>query len=552
MKSPLFSRSMLFMLLLPLSCTIAAETYSGQTATSSEKYVSNKDNARAFFETLSTRLKKPVVLSALASKKRITGSFDLANPLELLKSLTAQLGLVWYQDGQTFYIYDASEIKNVVITLKSINVNEFKNFLIESSLYDRRFPLQTRQGTRTFYVSGPPVYLDIIAKAAAQMDMKEVPGGNMSGMAIIPLRHSFSEDRTFKYRDQTLIIPGMASVIRALISNDSSTVPQLLSTRASAPGAPPATEPGAGARVMPPFPGELTASASLPASATASRQFQVVSNPDTNSVLVKGAPELVEHVRQVVNALDKPKRHVEMSVWIIDIQKEQLDQLGVRWSGSLSMGNSFGASFNGGISSTVDGASFVARIMALSQNKKANIVSRPMILTQENVPAIFDNNRTFYTKVVGERTAELQHVTYGTSLSVLPRFSGTNEIEMMLNVEDGNQYREQDSEMLPEVGRTNISTIARVPVGKSLVIGGYTRDEQSAEKEGIPVLQHIPLIGNLMKYSTSKNANLVRIFLIQPREVDGAQNDNALLAKARQKGDTGELTDWMNNFLDNR
>lgn len=540
------------MLLLPLSCTLSAQTYSGQPATSSEKYVSNKDNARAFFETLSTRLKKPVVLSALASKKRITGSFDLANPLELLKSLTAQLGLVWYQDGQTFYIYDASEIKNVVITLKSINVNEFKKFLIDSSLYDRRFPLQTRQGTRTFYVSGPPVYLDIIAKAAAQMDVKDVPGSTMSGMAIIPLRHSFSEDRTFKYRDQTLIIPGMASVIRALISNDSSTVPHLLSTRASAPGTPAATDPAAGPRIMPPFPGELPGSPSLPASANASRQFQVVSNPDTNSVLVKGAPELVEHVRQVVNALDKPKRHVEMSVWIIDIQKEQLDQLGVRWSGSLSMGNSFGASFNGGISSTVDGASFVARIMALSQNKKANIVSRPMILTQENVPAIFDNNRTFYTKVVGERTAELQHVTYGTSLSVLPRFSGTNEIEMMLNVEDGNQYREQDREMLPEVGRTNISTIARVPMGKSLVIGGYTRDEQSAEKEGIPVLQHIPIIGNLMKYSTSKNANLVRIFLIQPREVDGAQDDNALIAKARQKGDAGELSDWMNNFLDNR
>lgn len=541
------------MLLLPLSCTFAAETYSGQAAMSSEKYVSNKDNARAFFETLSTRLKKPVVLSALASKKRISGSFDLSNPLDLLKSLTSQLGLVWYQDGQTFYIYDASEIKNVMITLKSINVNEIKSFLIDSSLYDQRFPLQTRQGSRTFYVSGPPVYLDIIAKAAAQMDTKDVPSSSMSGMAIIPLRHSFSEDRTFKYRDQTLIIPGMASVIRALISNDSTAVPQLLSARASAPGAPPAaTASDTGPRTMPPFPEELAATSSRPVPATASRQFQVVSNPDTNSVLVKGAPELVEHVRQIVNALDKPKRHVEMSVWIIDIQKEQLDQLGVRWSGSLSVGRSFGASFNGGISSTVDGANFVARIMALSQSKKANIVSRPMILTQENVPAIFDNNRTFYTKVVGERTAELQHVTYGTSLSVLPRFSGTNEIEMMLNVEDGNQYRDQDSEMLPEVGRTNISTIARVPMGKSLVIGGYTRDEQSAEQEGIPVLQHIPIIGNLMKFSSNKNANLVRIFLIQPREVNGTQNDNALIAKARQKGDAGELTDWMTNFLDNR
>lgn len=540
---------LLLLLLLPLTVSFSVESKTVRASEENEQYISNKDNARTFFETLSGRIKKPVVLSSLASKKRISGSFDIAQPFQLLKTLTAQLGLVWYQDGQTIYIYDASEIKNIVVTLKSIDVNEFKNFLIDSSLYDARYPLQTKRGSRTFYVSGPPVYLDIITKTASQMDMKEASSSTLSGMAIIPLRHSFSEDRTFKYRDQTLVIPGMASVIRALISNGGTAVQHVLTSRSSAPGALPLTEPDAGQRTMPPFPGNLPFP---PLPAAASGQFQVVSNPDTNSVLIKGAPELVEHVREVINLLDKPKRHVEMSVWIIDIQKEQLDQLGVRWSGSLSVGSSFGASFNGGISSTVDGASFVARIMALSQNKKANIVSRPMILTQENVPAIFDNNRTFYTKVVGERTAELQHVTYGTSLSVLPRFSGTNEIEMMLNVEDGNQYREQDSQALPEVGRTNISTIARVPVGKSLVIGGYTRDEQSAEKEGIPVLQHIPIIGNLMKFSTSKNANLVRIFLIQPREVDGAQNDNALIAKARQKGDAGELTDWMNNFLDNR
>lgn len=41
---------------------------------------------------------------------------------------------------------------------------------------------------------------------------------------------------------------------------------------------------------------------------------------------------------------------------------------------------------------------------------------------------------------------------------------------------------------LPEVGRTNISTIARVPRGKSLLIGGYTRDESSEGEAKIPLL----------------------------------------------------------------
>lgn len=64
-----------------------------------------------------------------------------------------------------------------------------------------------------------------------------------------------------------------------------------------------------------------------------------------------------------------------------------------------------------------------------------------MVLTQENIPAIFDNSRTFYTQLIGERSVELQHVTYGTSVNVLPRFTDADEIEMMLNVEDGSQVR---------------------------------------------------------------------------------------------------------------
>lgn len=96
-------------------------------------------------------------------------------------------------------------------------------------------------------------------------------------------------------------------------------------------------------------------------------------------------------------------------------------------------------------------------------------------MTQENVPAIFDNNRTFYTKLIGERNSSTAHVTYGTMISVLPRFSADGEIEMSLNIEDGNEEKQSisgnEDSVLPEVGRTHISTVARVPQGKSLLIG---------------------------------------------------------------------------------
>ncbi|EIS4129451.1 type III secretion system secretin MxiD, partial [Shigella flexneri] len=231
---------------------------------------------------------------------------------------------------------------------------------------------------------------------------------------------------------------------------------------------------------------------------------------ETNSILVKGNDQQIQIIRDIITQLDVAKRHIELSLWIIDIDKSELNNLGVNWQGTASFGDSFGASFNMSSSasiSTLDGNKFIASVMALNQKKKANVVSRPVILTQENIPAIFDNNRTFYVSLVGERNSSLEHVTYGTLINVIPRFSSRGQIEMSLTIEDGTgnsqsnyNYNNENTSVLPEVGRTKISTIARVPQGKSLLIGGYTHETNSNEIVSIPFLSSIPVIGNVFKY----------------------------------------------------
>jgi type III secretion system YscC/HrcC family outer membrane pore protein len=258
----------------------------------------------------------------------------------------------------------------------------------------------------------------------------------------------------------------------------------------------------------------------------AAGNIRIVAYPDTNSLLVKGLPEQVLFIENLVAALDEAKRHVELSLWIVDMQKDDLNQLGVNWQGSLKLGNRMIASLNGGSVSTLDGTSFIAAVSALENADRARVVSRPVVLTQENVPAIFDNNRTFYAPLIGERTVELQHVTYGTLVSVLPRISASAEIEMVLNIEDGSEIEnprettDDNTPILPTVGRTRISTVARVPPGKSLLVGGFTRDENSSQSKRIPVLGSIPYLGRLFSYRQTRLANTVRVFLIQPKQID--------------------------------
>lgn len=110
------------------------------------------------------------MLAKWRHEKKITGNFEFHDPNALLEKLSLQLGLIWYFDGQAIYIYDASEMRNAVVSLRNVSLNEFNNFLKRSGLYNKNYPLRGDNRKGTFYVSGPPVYVDMVVNAATMMD----------------------------------------------------------------------------------------------------------------------------------------------------------------------------------------------------------------------------------------------------------------------------------------------------------------------------------------------------------------------------------------------
>ncbi|WDG76018.1 type III secretion system outer membrane ring subunit SctC [Pseudomonas chlororaphis] len=497
---------------------------SAAPARDGEGYVARQESLRTFFDALSASLGKPIILSKAAARRTISGEFSLVAPQQTLERIVRQMALIWYSDGQALYVYEAAEAKSAVISLNTITVQKLDGFLRRSGLRDARYPLRN-DGLRTFYVSGPPIYVDLVVQAAHFMDNQSADLQlGQQRIGVINLRNTFVGDRQYELRDQSITVPGIATAIETLLKGESRGVDTAISKDGGG-------RPGG----MPSFPLEgLGIPESASADKTAPRiiardlaagNIRVVAYPDTNSLLVKGLPEQVRFIENLVAALDEPKRHVELSLWIIDLQKDDLNELGVDWKGSFKLGSRAGASLNGGSLSTLDSSSFMAAISALETDNRARVVSRPIVLTQENVPAIFDNNRTFYARLIGERSVDLEHVTYGTLVSVLPRISASGEIEMALNIEDGSvveSAREQaaGTDALPTVGRTRISTVARVPRGKSLLVGGFTRDESAEVVKRIPVLGSIPYLGRLFSYHQSRKSNTVRVFLIQPKELD--------------------------------
>lgn len=487
-----------------------------------------------FFLVLSDKLDKPFILSNAVKKERVTGNFDISSPEEAFELMVKRLSLLYFNDGKSIYIYESSEILQELFQVKNIGLIELKDYLQDVGLYDQRYPLRAGQDQRTFYISGPPVYIKLVKAAAEFLDNdvqekinentnNQVPVGSSrygdEFVQIFPLKNTFVQDRTYTLRDETVVLPGITSVLQQLFmpskgveriavephktleNNDSQKYDEAVNSIEET-NAPIITKIG-------------------------QYNVELVPLPGSNSLLVKTSREGLALIDSLISQLDKPKRQVELSLWIIDISKNKADSLGVNWQASYDSGKgSF--FFNTASLSAASGFNFLGKIKALSEDGEAQMVSRPMLLTQENTPAIFDNNTTFYTQIKGERVASLESTTFGTMISVLPRIGNSSkDIEMIINLEDGAEKKDDNGddesvEKLPVINRTNISTVARVSEGGSLLIGGYTREDNVKAETKVPFLSAIPLVGRAFKYESDNNKKMIRIFMLQPRLLENA------------------------------
>ncbi len=515
----------------PSSSSSSSLSSSSAASAKASGYVAKNESIQSLFNALSSELRKPIVLSKLAQKKTITGNFDISNPIRFIDKLSTQIGLAWYDDGQTIYVYDSSELKNSVVLMRYSSLNTLNEFLQRTGLYSKRYPIRGEAGTGTFYVAGPPVYVDLVVNAAAYLDdLNKNVDLNKQKISVIKLQHTFVGDRTYKIRDQEIKIGGIGKVIEAILSNEFQelvSVTEVSNTKVVLEKEMPQVRSLQDA-ILPGSAGSGAGSTGNNAGArdrqvlNQKSQIKVIAYLETNSLLVKGTAEQVQLIEHLVSQLDVPKRHIELSLWIIDITKTALDQFGIEWQGAVNVGDQGRVSFNASSTSlsTLNGSRFLAAISALNSKGLAQVVSRPVLLTQDNVPATFDHSNTFYTQVIAERVATLESIQYGTMINVLPRFSTSgDEVEMMLDIEDGQQSAPGNGtnslvSNLPVVTRVNMSTVARVPRDKSLLIGGFTFDSYTNNNDKIPFLGGLPLVGSLFRSTGSNVTKQVRLYLI--------------------------------------
>ncbi|CAE6788424.1 Type 3 secretion system secretin [Paraburkholderia nemoris] len=431
----------------------------------------------------------------------------------------------------------------------------------------QRFPLHYAWATdRTITINGRGVTVRGVASLLRTLYGQGVPGGDASGDAPPARRDAYRVPSVREMQDDGMTT-GAIRTQGGSRPPPLPTLPGLGGSQSYAGSGDSAVAPPVGniadAGMGPGSERDGTGSASSTAgrareSAAASGAPTIEADSRSNSILVRDRAENMAAFGTLVESLDTQPGILEIDASIIEITDNALQELGVDWRlhsghvdfetgngqqsqtgnpGSLNpqgFGNPLDAATAGvlatpagGVLTAVIGGAgryLLTRISAMQQTDQARITASPKVETLDNVEALMDNKQTFYVQVSGYQSADLYSVSAGVSLRVLPSIvsAGNGEqIRMDVHIEDG-RLTDQQVGQLPVVSNSTIDTQALIKEGDSLLIAGYSVDQDDHTETAVPLLSKIPVIGNLFRYRKHQGQRFQRLFLLTPRVLSAA------------------------------
>jgi len=185
---------------------------------------------------------------------------------------------------------------------------------------------------------------------------------------------------------------------------------------------------------------------------------------------------------------------------------------------------------------SLDGANaLAARLTALEQQGKAKVISRPRVITLNNVAATIQSLTILRVKLpstgtvintgtggaAGSASTATEKINTGITLVVTPQVSGDGYVLMSIYAKssqpDFTQGRSVDG--IPnEISREANSNVL-IKDGETVVLGGIFRNTFDSSETGVPYLRGIPVLGWLFKRLQTTNHYEELLVFITPRVV---------------------------------
>ncbi|MCP3869194.1 MAG: type II secretion system secretin GspD [Gammaproteobacteria bacterium] len=370
--------------------------------------------------------------------------------------------------------------------------------------------------------------LDRSSSAEQSLFVYYLQNGKAVELAKI-LGEIFSEREEFRRDRQVQLAPGRTAV-------------ELASRPAGAANAPAAAPPARG--------GAVRTSESL--ALNTSSEIRVIADEVNNALLILATPQEHRMVVAAIKKLDIVPLQVLIEATIAEVKLTDDMRFGLQWffkSGDVT--GTFSTGGSGDIASTFPGFSLVAAgvdakviLDALSSETTINIVSSPHLMVLDNqtaslqvgdeVPVITRQQQSSIS-ADSNLVNTVEYRNTGVIMSVTPRVNAGGSIIMDVEQEVSNVVPSAEETLTPTISQRKFKSSLVVQSGDTVVLGGLIFDFTTKQRQGLPLLSKLPIIGPLFGRTETDDERTELVMLITPRLVRNRYEAKQVTEEVRRR-----------------
>ena len=282
----------------------------------------------------------------------------------------------------------------------------------------------------------------------------------------------------------------------------------------------------------------------------------VSASEEINAVIIVGNPGVLKGLKKIIETLDKEKYQVYVQARIVEINKDDAEQIGLKYNlgavsatsaGLIAFSGNFGGKSalsmipSGYTPADQTGLALGASLDFLQTNGASKTISSPSILCVNNQESSIYVGKTL-SFATGSNTAGTLGTTtsfkredVGLTLKIKPRVSSKDKVTL-----DAEAVLENvltvDSNGQPVTTKQSVLTQAILRHGESIIIGGLVKNYTTDTETKIPILGDIPLLGWFFTHHDTKDQQDNLIVILTPYIIDKSEKLSELQKQL------GELT----------
>lgn len=271
-------------------------------------------------------------------------------------------------------------------------------------------------------------------------------------------------------------------------------------------------------------------------------EIKLVPDPNTFSLIVYASKKNQEWIAGLIKMLDKRRPQVLIDVALVEISRtDEFDldlQFATKWpkmqtgdvmsvTGSVvspfvgGTGEAFSSPGIGTAQGFYSDAHIQALLTAIQSKRYGRILAKPKILVNDGQPGTIETVDKTSVKIESiiipeegtqRTTTDFKEYEAGITLTITPNISEGDLLLLQVELDRTDFLQRTDATVPPDTTTSNINTIVTVPDGRTIILGGLLKLNQTKGGTKIPLLGDIPLLGGLFR-STSNTDDESRLYV---------------------------------------